>query len=175
MAKNTGFLICLLIVAMDVVAGIMGIEAEIAQNKVKHVKAWVFECREPSREAFGLGLAACVLLALAHAVGNWMGGCVWIRSREDLNRVTANKQLAVASLIFSWIILAVAFLMLIMGTLHNSKSRRSCGLAHHRLLLIGGVLCFFHGLFAVAYFVSAKAARKEDRSGRPQPPRQEPA
>lgn len=34
MAKNYGFLICLLIMAMDVVAGILGIEAEIAQNKV---------------------------------------------------------------------------------------------------------------------------------------------
>ncbi|XP_030451995.1 protein DESIGUAL 2 [Syzygium oleosum] len=163
MAKNAGFLICLLIMAMDVVAGILGIEAEIAQNKVKHLKVWVFECRDPSYQAFKLGVAACVLLALAHAIGNWMGGCVCIWSKEDLNRVTANKQLAVASLIFSWIILAVAFSMLILGALSNSKSRRTCGLAHHRLLSIGGVLCFIHGLFTVAYFVSAKAARKEDR------------
>ena len=37
MAKLVGALICLLIVAMDVMAGILGIEAEIAQNKVYHV------------------------------------------------------------------------------------------------------------------------------------------
>lgn len=34
MAKNIGFLICLLIMALDVSAGVLGIEAEIAQNKV---------------------------------------------------------------------------------------------------------------------------------------------
>jgi hypothetical protein len=34
MAKNIGFLVCLLIMALDVVAGILGIEAEMAQNKV---------------------------------------------------------------------------------------------------------------------------------------------
>lgn len=34
MGKLGGMFVCLLIVAMDVVAGILGIEAEIAQNKV---------------------------------------------------------------------------------------------------------------------------------------------
>ncbi len=34
MAKNTGVLICLLIMAMDIVTSILGIEAEVAQNKV---------------------------------------------------------------------------------------------------------------------------------------------
>lgn len=32
--KLVGVLICLLIVAMDIVAGLLGIEADIAQNKV---------------------------------------------------------------------------------------------------------------------------------------------
>lgn len=34
MGKLGGALVCLLIVAMDIIAGILGIEAEIAQNKV---------------------------------------------------------------------------------------------------------------------------------------------
>ena len=34
MAKNTGPVVCLLILVMDIVAGILAIEAEIAQNKV---------------------------------------------------------------------------------------------------------------------------------------------
>lgn len=34
MGKLGGIFVCLLIVAMDVAAGILGIEAEIAQNKV---------------------------------------------------------------------------------------------------------------------------------------------
>ncbi|KAF8030051.1 hypothetical protein BT93_E2471 [Corymbia citriodora subsp. variegata] len=162
MAKNAGVLICLLIMAMDVVAGILGIEAEIAQNEAKHQKVSALECRGPSYQAFKLGLAGCVLLVLAHAVANLMGGCVFIWPRQDSKEQSPNKQLAVASLIFSWIILAVAFSMLILGTLSNSKSRRYCRIAHHRFLTIGGVLCFIHGLFAVAYFVSARAAWKED-------------
>ena len=33
--KLVGVLICLLVVAMDIVAGLLGIEADIAQNKVE--------------------------------------------------------------------------------------------------------------------------------------------
>ncbi|KAK4743749.1 hypothetical protein SAY87_010061 [Trapa incisa] len=163
MAKNIGLLACLLIIAMDVVAGILGIQAEIAENKVKHLKVWVIECRDPSYQAFKLGLAAAILLALAHAIGSLLGGCICIWSKEDLDSANANKQLAVASLIFSWIIMAVGFLMLILGALLNSKTRRSCGIAHPRLLLIGGVLCFIHGLFTVGYYVTTKAIIREAR------------
>ncbi|KAJ8761560.1 hypothetical protein K2173_004336 [Erythroxylum novogranatense] len=161
MAKNIGFLICLLIMAMDVVAGILGIEAELAQNKVKHLRMWIFECRDPSQQAFKLGLAAAVLLALAHVIGNLLGGCVCITSTRDFQTSSANTQLAAVSLFFSWIILAVGFSMLIIGTMANSRSRKSCGIAHHRVLSVGGILCFIHGLFIVSYYVSATAAAKE--------------
>ncbi|XP_057472241.1 protein DESIGUAL 2-like [Actinidia eriantha] len=163
MAKNIGFLVCLLVITMDVVAGVLGLEAEAAQNKMKHMRVWIFECRYPSHQAFKLGLAAAVLLALAHAIANLLGGCLCIWSKAEVLKATANKQLAVASLIFSWIILAVAFSMLIMGTLANSKSRKSCGIGHHRALAIGGVLCFFHGLFAIAYYISATASAREEK------------
>ncbi|KAK3188169.1 hypothetical protein Dsin_027730 [Dipteronia sinensis] len=163
MAKNIGFLICLLIMAMDVTAGVLGIEAEIAQNKVKHLRLWIFECRDPSFKAFKLGLAAAVLLVLAHAIGNFLGGCICMWSKADLEGASANKQLAVASLIFSWIILVVGLSMLIIGTLSNSRSRKTCGLNHHRLFSIGGILCFIHGLFTVAYYVSATASKREEK------------
>ncbi|GAV74991.1 DUF1218 domain-containing protein [Cephalotus follicularis] len=164
MAKNVGFLVCLLIMVMDIVAGILGIEAEMAQNKVKHLRVWIFECRDPSYQAFKLGLASALLLALAHAIANLLGGCICIWSRKEYVESSANKQLAVASLIFSWIILAVAFSMLIMGTLTNSRSRKYCGISHHRLFSIGGILCFIHGLFAVAYYVSATASIREEKN-----------
>ncbi|KAI4296523.1 hypothetical protein L6164_036473 [Bauhinia variegata] len=163
MAKNYGFLICILVMVMDVVAGILGIQAEIAQNKTKHLTQWVIECRDPSYQAFKLGLAAAILLILAHAIANLLGGCICIRSRDEYQKATANKQLAVAFLIFSWIILAVAFSMLIIGTLANSRSRQNCGISQNRLLSIGGILCFIHGLFTVAYYVSATATRREEK------------
>ena len=34
MARNIGPLVCLLVMVMDVIAGILGIQAEIDQNKV---------------------------------------------------------------------------------------------------------------------------------------------
>ncbi|KAM1008763.1 hypothetical protein ACFX2J_005131 [Malus domestica] len=166
MVKNATPLICLSVLIMDVVAGILGIQAEIAQNKVHHLKVWIFECKDPSYQAFKLGLAAAVILAVAHVIGNLLGGCICISSKEDYQKATANKQLAIASLILSWITLAVAFSLLIAGAMSNRKSRKSCGLSHHRVLSIGGILCFFHGLFIIAYYASAKATFKE---GKPKP------
>ncbi|KAG6638935.1 hypothetical protein I3843_10G064400 [Carya illinoinensis] len=169
MAKHLGFLFCILIIVMDIVAGILGIEAEIAQNKVKHLRVWIFECRDPSYEAFKLGLAAAIFLALAHIIGNLVSGCICVWSKQDYANSSANRQLAVASLIFSWIILAVGLSMLIVGTMANSRSRKSCGLAHQRLLSIGGILCFVHGMFIVAYYVSAKAAARDEKERRNHP------
>ncbi|CAK8577876.1 unnamed protein product [Lathyrus sativus] len=162
MARNYGFLVCIVVIVMDVVAGILGIQAEIAQNKVKDLKIWVLVCRDPSYQAFKLGLSASILLALAHATAHFLGGCVCTKSIEEYKRATSNRQLAMTFLVLSWIVLGVAFSMLIIGTLANSRSRESCGISNHRFLSIGGILCFIHGLFTVAYYVSATATRREE-------------
>ena len=59
--------------------------------------------------------------------------------------------------------MVIAFSMLIAGALSNSHSRADCGVSHHRFLSIGGVLCFLHGLFAVAYYISATATLAEEK------------
>ncbi|KAF9683477.1 hypothetical protein SADUNF_Sadunf04G0017600 [Salix dunnii] len=161
MAKNYGILVCLVIMALDVVAGILGIEAEIAQNKVKHLRMLTFECRDPSNQAFKLGLAAILFLPLAHIIANLLGGCACLWSTEDFGKASHTKQLAAASLFISWIILAIGFTMLVIGTMANSKSIKSCGLLHHHMLSIGGILCFLHGIFAVAFYVSATASGRD--------------
>ncbi|CAM8980416.1 hypothetical protein QQ045_006682 [Rhodiola kirilowii] len=162
MMKCIAPVVCLLIVVLDVVAGILGIQAEAAQNKVQHLREWVLECRDPSYQAFKLGLAASILMAIAHVVANVLGGCICFFTKEEYNKASPNKQLAVASLVFSWIILVIGFSMLVSGTLSNSRSRVSCGVSDHRVLSIGGILCFVHGMFLVAYCVAAKAAAKEE-------------
>lgn len=55
------------------------------------------------------------------------------------------------------IVLAVGLSMFVMGTMANHKPGASCGVTHHRFLSVGGILCFVHGLFSVAYYVSATA------------------
>ncbi|XP_041023434.1 uncharacterized protein LOC121264361 isoform X2 [Juglans microcarpa x Juglans regia] len=103
MGKNVGFLVCVFIMVIDSVAGVLGIEAEIIQNKAKHSKVlWMFECREPSYKAFQLGLAAAILLAITHFVAHLFGGCTCIWSKEDYRKSTPNKQLAVVFLLLSW-------------------------------------------------------------------------
>ncbi|KAG2688112.1 hypothetical protein I3760_09G079000 [Carya illinoinensis] len=170
MVKNAGFLVGVFIMVVDTVAGILGIEAEIAQNKVKHSKLqWAFKCREPSHKAFQLGLAAAILLAIVHFVANLFGGCTCIWPKEDYRKATPNKRLAVVFLLFSWITLAAGFSMLIIGTLANSRSRKLCGIAHNRILFMGGILCFLHGLFTIAYYISASAAKKEKKQNRSPP------
>ncbi|KAH9627227.1 hypothetical protein KSS87_018504, partial [Heliosperma pusillum] len=117
---------------------------------------------EPSFQAYRLGLTACILLALAHAFANVLGGCVCIRSREDWERSSSNRQIAGGALILSWIILFIAFPLLVLGTVSNSRSRQSCGFSHKHLFIIGGILCFVHGLFLVAYYVGSTAASAEE-------------
>ncbi|WCJ37691.1 hypothetical protein M5689_018802 [Euphorbia peplus] len=162
MVKLGGIIVCLLVVSIDVVAGILGIQAEIAQNKVKHLRLWIFECREPSEDAFKLGLAAAALLGIAHVLGSWISGCMCICSQHELQTASPNKQLSVACFFFTWVILAVGLSMLVIGTLSNNKSRASCGFSHHHFLSIGAILCFVHALFSVAYYVSATSVVAEE-------------
>ncbi|KAG0481475.1 hypothetical protein HPP92_012004 [Vanilla planifolia] len=169
MARAGGFVVCLLVVVMDVVAGVLGIEAEVAQNKGKHLRVLIFECKEPVYQAYRLGLAAAVILAAAHVMANLLGGCICICSREEFERSSANRQMAAATLAISWIVLLVGFSLLMIGALSNSKSKASCGFGHRHFLSIGGILCFVHGLFCTAYYVSAVAYWEEGRPmGRPQ-------
>ncbi|KAG4170231.1 hypothetical protein ERO13_A12G135280v2 [Gossypium hirsutum] len=178
MLKLRGLLICFLIVAMDVAAGILGIQAEVAQNKSLHhfvnpmnlftrfyrfnmINAFVLT--DPSHEAFKLALGAAVLLSLAHVLINLLGGCMCVCSQEEFQRASPNRQLSMACLIFTWIILAVGLSTLVIGMISNDKARASCGFMHHHLLSIGGIVCFVHGLFAVAYYVSATAATDEEK------------
>lgn len=60
------------------------------------------ECKEPVHEAYRLGLAAAILLGLAHVIANLVGGCICICSKEEFDRSSANKQLAAGTLILSW-------------------------------------------------------------------------
>ncbi|EXC23163.1 hypothetical protein L484_018294 [Morus notabilis] len=159
MVKAAGILLCLVILAIDVVAGILSIQAEAEQNKVKHLRLWIFECRDPSEAAFKLGLAAAALLVVAHVISNLLGGCQnCICTPDEVQKASPNRQLSVACLILTWIIFAVGLSMLVIGTLSNHKSRASCGFTHHHFLSIGGIVCFVHGLFAVAYYIFATAS-----------------
>ncbi|KAL3363939.1 hypothetical protein AABB24_012929 [Solanum stoloniferum] len=154
MAKLFGIFVCLLIVALDSIAGILGIKAEVAQNQEKHLRLWLFECKEPSHDAFVLGVAAACLLAIAHVLANLLGGCS-VCATDDIKKASPSRQLSMACLVFTWIIMAIGMGLLVIGTMANNKSRASCGFSHHHFFSIGGILCFIHAIFAVAYYSTA--------------------
>ena len=71
-------------------------------GQVKHLRLWIFECRDPSHDAFKLALGAAALLTLAHVLANLLGGCMCVCSQEELQRACPNRQLSFACLIFTW-------------------------------------------------------------------------
>ncbi|XP_060213215.1 protein VASCULATURE COMPLEXITY AND CONNECTIVITY-like [Lycium barbarum] len=155
MGKLVKILGGLLIVALDIVAGILGYKAEAAQDQEKHLTLWMLEsCSKPSHEAFVFGLAAATLLGVAHVLANLLGGCS-VCSTDDIRKATPIKQLSIACLVFTWIIFAVGLGTLVIGTNANHKSTTSCVYLHHNYLSIGGVLSFVHALFSVGYYVTA--------------------
>ncbi|XP_030542850.1 protein DESIGUAL 3-like [Rhodamnia argentea] len=161
---NVRAFVCLLVVAMDILAGVLAIEAEAAKNKVQK-SSKSLACKELRSHAFELALAATVLLALAHVASNLLGGCICICSMDELEKSTSNTQLWFACLIASWIIAAVGFPMLVFGMLENSKLQESCRFSHPHFLSIGGALCFVHGLLCVILYVSSVVSFERDEAG----------
>ncbi|XP_057526470.1 protein VASCULATURE COMPLEXITY AND CONNECTIVITY-like isoform X2 [Amaranthus tricolor] len=105
MASLGGFFVCLLVIGLDIAAGMCGIEAEIAQNKVKHLRMWIFECRNPSHEAYLLGLGAAGLLLLAHIIVNVVAASMCLCSQQPHHKASSNTQLTTACLLFSCYVL----------------------------------------------------------------------
>ena len=76
---------------------------------MKHLRLWIFECREPSQDAFKLGLAAAALLAFAHIISNLLGGCMCVCNQDDFQKASPNRQLSIVCLIFSWYVFFFSF------------------------------------------------------------------
>ncbi|KAK8622849.1 hypothetical protein V6N13_117748 [Hibiscus sabdariffa] len=155
MAKAGAF-VCLVIVLVDFAAGFLSIQAHITQDKVGYMNAKRFECQQPKNKAFKLGLIAAVLLALSHVSANLLGGCMCICCTEKLEKSSSNRKFWFGCLVLSWIVVAVGFPALVMGMLEISKSKGPCQqVLHHHFLLMGGILCFVHGILSVGFYVSA--------------------
>ncbi|EAZ41461.1 protein VASCULATURE COMPLEXITY AND CONNECTIVITY-like [Oryza sativa Japonica Group] len=164
MARATigaAILVCVVILALDVTAGILGLQAQIAQNKVKTVRMLFIECEQSSSKVYQLGLAAAVLLVAAHAVANFLGGCACICSQMEFIRASIKRKLAATLIVLSWLALIAGFSLLLAGAMRNSNPRRNCSFAQGHTLDLGGILCFVHAGVTVAYYVTANAAAYE--------------
>ncbi|KAH0876666.1 hypothetical protein HID58_064060 [Brassica napus] len=122
---------------MDVIAGLVAIQAEGAQEEVKHMKVWLLECKAPSQKAFVLGIIALVCLAAAHIFAV-MIGC----SISNIVKVLAVPKISayinMACLSLTWIVAIAGAGILTMGIWTNRESRSKCGFTNKHFLSFGG-------------------------------------
>ena len=65
----------------------------------------VGECsRKPRDDAFSRGLAAAILLGLAHVIATVLGGCkcIFITNKQNSQKPSANQLLGLSFMILSW-------------------------------------------------------------------------
>ncbi|KAL9664261.1 hypothetical protein QQ045_019660 [Rhodiola kirilowii] len=152
----------LLVAAIDITTvGVLGIQAQIYQNS------------EPSHTSFKLGIAALILLSIAHLITNIFSSCAFICSKSIQNRnwqvfmslefLHFSPYFAVGKKHCAMLTFLPVLLVLGIGTYPNRPSRGSCGFSHLWLLYIGGLSCFVHGIFCIGYFSCAVVATHSER------------
>ncbi|KAG6407023.1 hypothetical protein SASPL_130003 [Salvia splendens] len=102
MGKCMGFFICVLILALDIIAAILGHKAEKDQNQVQHMKLWIFENKNPCQVAYALGLASACLLVIAHVLANFVGGCNLCTRVNHNEEASSTKKLSILWLVCTW-------------------------------------------------------------------------
>ncbi|CAG7909183.1 hypothetical protein BRARA_J00351 [Brassica rapa] len=148
-----------LIVGLDVIAGLVAIQAEVAQEEVKHMKVWLLECKAPSQKAFVLGIIALACLAAAHIFAV-MIGC----SLSNIFKVLAVPKMCayinIACLSLTWIVATAGAGILTMGIWTNRESRSKCGFTNKHLLSFGGKVCFLHAIISVVLYLTNIISKK---------------
>ncbi|KAL1555556.1 hypothetical protein AAHA92_11276 [Salvia divinorum] len=159
MRKFLDISVCFSIVALDVIGGMLGLRADVAQHQESHLK--LSECQEPSHDAVVLGLAAAILLGIAHVLANFYGGwSVCIHGVTE--KASRTKKVSIGFFFFNWIALIIGLSMLVMGIKSNNKSKESCSVTYDHVLKHGGILCMIHAFCAVGYCATATSLTNLD-------------
>ncbi|XP_066316313.1 protein VASCULATURE COMPLEXITY AND CONNECTIVITY-like [Miscanthus floridulus] len=152
MAKVTGaVIVCAVVLALDMAAGILAILAQDARNKVK--------C---DVQGYRLGMAASLLFIAAHLSANISGCCDCncncscacccynYSCRPQLKDIRASMSKRM-NLTITWVSLAVFLVggvLLVAGT-------RWCGFVHGHAVGIGAILCFVHSGIIIGFYMPA--------------------
>ncbi|KAG7595917.1 hypothetical protein ISN44_As06g004440 [Arabidopsis suecica] len=155
----TVIIVCIVLtVGLDIVAGFVGLQAQAAQQYVKHDK---LECKAPSKTAFVLGIIAVSCLATAHVSANVIG-CSISNLFQALGALPKNKittYFNMACLFLIWVVGIFGALILANGIWSNTESRIRCRFTNNHVFSIGGKVCFLHGIVSGIYYISSIVAR----------------
>ncbi|KAE8664486.1 hypothetical protein F3Y22_tig00112762pilonHSYRG00092 [Hibiscus syriacus] len=133
---------------LDTTAGVLGIA--LGSQTDEECSGWIDLC---ALLTFLLGFAAAVLVVLAQVCGNCFAGCVCICTKDELNKASANDWRPLPTFFH------VGLTMLIIG-MANADSKSN------PFFTVGGILCFAHGLFTVAYHLRPKCLMLEFQNER---------
>ncbi|CAN8311298.1 unnamed protein product [Cochlearia groenlandica] len=145
-----------LIVGLDVFAGFMGLQAETAQQDVKHNRVWLLECKAPSKTAFTFAIISlsCLLAAQLMTI---MVGC----SLSSLSKPKFSGYLNITCLCLTLVVTSVGAGMLARGIWTNRESRSKCGVTNKNVLYMGGQVCFLHAIVSVIFYFTTIIAKKD--------------
>ncbi|KAG2324143.1 hypothetical protein Bca4012_038534 [Brassica carinata] len=147
-----------LIVGLDVIAGVVAMQAEVAQQEVKHTRVLFLECKSPSQKAFVLGIIALGCLAAAHILAI-MIGCS-ISNMFKVLAVPMIPYINMACLALTWVVAVAGAGILTMGIWTNRESRSKCGFTNKSFLSIGGKVCFLHAIVSVILYLTTIVSKK---------------
>ncbi|XP_047335548.1 protein DESIGUAL 3-like [Impatiens glandulifera] len=178
MLRIVGILACIMVVAMDIAAGLFAIKAQAAQDQVRELRLLIFECKEASPKVLKLGLAAAGFLGVSHVLANLIG-CTALfccscttHSTDHQHHSKASssssytRQCSLAFLLFTWVVWGIGMFVLVTSIRDNNNSNNnksslmassSCGISHHHFLSYGAISCFAHAISSVAFYVTATA------------------
>ncbi|XP_066311071.1 protein VASCULATURE COMPLEXITY AND CONNECTIVITY-like [Miscanthus floridulus] len=150
MAKVTGaVIVCAVVLALDMAAGILAILAQDARNKVK--------CDVLGHR---LGVAASVLFIAAHLSANISGCCncscncnccgYSYSCRQQLMDIRASMSKRM-KLTITWVSLAV----FLVGGVLLVAATRWFGFVHGHAVGIGAILCFVHSGIIIGFYMPA--------------------
>ncbi|KAJ0966075.1 hypothetical protein J5N97_027213 [Dioscorea zingiberensis] len=142
MAGLKSLLVCLSIVIVDLVAGILAIAAQAAQDKDKN------HCNPTAPTlAYKLSISGQVLMAVALLIAEEFTTQPRLHPNSDSARTPTHIKVASITRYLAWGLFIFGAVMICSATWTSySKYKLPCSFSEHHLLIVGGVVCFIHAV-----------------------------
>lgn len=147
--------------------------AEFKKSKKRDLRLDGRFCYLPESEAFGLGIAALVLLFIAQISGNLLI-CKELYTKSERQRNCEAKRpiIVIISLILSWISFGAAFVLIGAGTSMNRRQEfgegwldGECYLVKDGVYIGSSILVLFTLVSIVSSAIISSGRRKQDEQG----------
>lgn len=131
------------------------------------------QCSYPRTPALGLGQTAVISLLLAHVIINASSGCICCTRRPQ--PPTPNWNIALLCFCVSWFTFVIAFLLLLTGTVLNSKhgvqsmyfSNYYCYVVKPGVFSGGALLSAATVVLGIVYYLKLKGAKSSSATSIP--------